>query len=217
MPKPARGPRLGAGPAHERAILRGLSRDLITHGRIVTTETKAKRLRPFVEKLITKARKGGLHRRRQVVSELQDRRIVHRLFAEVAPRIGDRPGGYTRILKLGQRRGDATPMAIIELVDEPVQARTQPDDEPRRGGRLRRRRRQADEEPMAEEADAAAVASAEASEAEPAESQPTEGSPATESQEPAASEEPPPADEEPSEAAASEAPTDDEPEKPEGS
>lgn len=117
MPKPARGPRLGAGPAHERALLRNLAGSLITHGRIVTTEAKARRLRPFVEKLITRARKGGLHNRRLVLSHLQDRDVVHRLFAAVAPRVGDRAGGYTRILKLGQRRGDATPMAIIELVD----------------------------------------------------------------------------------------------------
>jgi large subunit ribosomal protein L17 len=115
---------------------------LITHGRIVTTEAKAKRLRPYVEKLITKARKGGLHNRRQALSALGDKSIVHRLFAEVGPRAGDRPGGYTRILKLGQRRGDATPMAIIELVDAPraAVAAPQPDEKSRRGRRLRRRR-----------------------------------------------------------------------------
>ena len=119
MPKPARGPRLGAGPSHEKAILRNLSRSLITHGRVVTTEAKARRLRPYVEKLITKARKGDLSMRRLVLSELQDRSVVHRLFADLAPKIGDRPGGYTRILKLGQRRGDGAAMAMIELVDAP--------------------------------------------------------------------------------------------------
>ena len=120
MPTPSRGPRLGGGPAHEKAILRNLSRALIEHGRVVTTEAKARRLRPFVEKLVTKARKGDLHSRRQALSVLQDRTIVHRLFAEVAPLFSERPGGYTRIMKLGQRRGDATPMAIIEFVDRPA-------------------------------------------------------------------------------------------------
>lgn len=120
MPAPTKGPRLGGSSAHERAILRNLSRSLIEHGRVVTTETKAKRVRPFVEKLITKARKGDLHSRRLVLAELHDRNVVHRLFADVAPLVAERPGGYTRILKLGQRRGDATPMAIIELVEKPA-------------------------------------------------------------------------------------------------
>jgi large subunit ribosomal protein L17 len=119
MPKPPRGPRLGGGPAHEKAMLRNLSRSLITHGRVVTTEAKARRLRPYVEKLITKARAGDLHARRLVLSELQDREAVHVLFATVAPLVADRNGGYTRILKLGHRRGDAAPMAIIELVEQP--------------------------------------------------------------------------------------------------
>src|SRR5688572_29635338 len=122
MAAPTKGPRMGGSAAHEKAILRNLSRQIIEHGRIVTTEAKAKRVRPFVEKLITKARKGDLHNRRQVLSELQDRAIVHHLFANVASACSERPGGYTRILKLGQRRGDATPMAIIELVDEPAEA-----------------------------------------------------------------------------------------------
>ncbi|MGH2667775.1 MAG: 50S ribosomal protein L17 [bacterium] len=146
MPRPSGGPRLGAGPAHERAILRGLSRSLIAHGRVVTTESKARKLRPYVEKLITKARKGGLHRRRQALSELGDRKIVHRLFGEVGPRAGDRPGGYTRILKLGPRRGDASPMAIIELVDAPAARAPEPEPE-KKGRRGRRRRRAAEEAP----------------------------------------------------------------------
>lgn len=120
MPTPSKGPRLGGSPSHELAILRNLSRSLIEHGRVVTTETKARKLRPFVERLITKARKGDLHSRRLVLRHLHDREIVHRLFADVASAVGERPGGYTRILKLGQRRGDATPMAIIELVDRPA-------------------------------------------------------------------------------------------------
>jgi large subunit ribosomal protein L17 len=120
MPAPTKGPRLGGSAAHELAILRNLSKSLIEHGRIVTTETKARRLRPYVEKLITRARKGDLHARRLVLAELGDRAVVHRLFASVAPAASERKGGYTRILKLGQRRGDATPMAIIELVDRPA-------------------------------------------------------------------------------------------------
>ncbi len=152
MPRPTKGPRLGAGPAHERAILRGLSRSLIEHGRIVTTETKARKLRPFVEKLITKARKGGLHNRRQALSELGDRKLVHHLFGQVGPRAGDRPGGYTRILKLGPRRGDATPMAIIELVDAPEKkVATEPGPEKKRSRLRRRRGTEADQEAQAEE------------------------------------------------------------------
>jgi large subunit ribosomal protein L17 len=145
MARPTRGPRLGAGPAHEKAILRGLSRSLILHGRVVTTETKAKRTRPYVEKLITKARKGGLHNRRIVQSSLQDKKAVHRLFADIAPKTGDRPGGYTRILKLGPRRGDASPMAILELVDAPRSAPVSELEEPKRqrGLRARRERRKA--------------------------------------------------------------------------
>jgi large subunit ribosomal protein L17 len=119
--------------------MRGLSRSLIAHGRVVTTEAKAKKLRPYVEKLITTARKGGLHRRRKALGELGDRRTVHRLFVEVAPRTGERPGGYTRILKLGPRRGDAAPMAIIELVDAPETRAPEP--EPQSKGTKRRRLR----------------------------------------------------------------------------
>ena len=140
MPRPSKGPRLGAGPAHERAIMRGLSRSLIAHGRVVTTEAKAKKLRPYVEKLITTARKGGLHRRRKALGELGDKRSVHRLFVEVAPRTGDRPGGYTRILKLGPRQGDAAPMAIIELVDAPATRAPEPEPDRKRQRRRRLRR-----------------------------------------------------------------------------
>jgi large subunit ribosomal protein L17 len=167
LPKPTKGKRLGSGPAHERAIVRGLSRALIVHGRIVTTETKAKKMRPFVEKLITKARKGGLHRRRQALSQLGDRKIVHRLFADVAPQTGERPGGYTRILKLGPRRGDATPMAIIELVDMPKAApATQ---EPEQKTRRRRGRRKPPESGEASEAPEASTPEAEDIPSEPEE------------------------------------------------
>lgn len=118
MPTPTKGPRLGGSSAHELAIMRNLSKSLFEHGRIVTTQTKARKLRPFVERLITKARSGTLHDRRMVLKHINDRGLVHRLFAEIAPAVGDRPGGYTRIMKLGARRGDAADMAIIEFVDE---------------------------------------------------------------------------------------------------
>ncbi len=117
MPTPKRGPRLGGGPAHQKLMLSNLASDLIRHGRIKTTETKAKTLRPYAEKLITKAKAGDLHNRRQVLAKLKDRDVVAYLFDDVAPRFADRNGGYTRILKLGPRPGDNAPMAIIELVE----------------------------------------------------------------------------------------------------
>jgi large subunit ribosomal protein L17 len=118
MPKPSKGPRLGGSPAHERAILSNLATALFEHGRVKTTEAKARRLRPFAEKLITKARRGDLHARRQVLSVIRDKGVVHELFTEIAPRYETRPGGYTRITKIGPRRGDNAPMAVIELVEE---------------------------------------------------------------------------------------------------
>ena len=117
MPTPKRGPRLAGGPAQQRAMLRNQATELFRHGRIRTTESRAKLLRPYAEKLITKAKAGDLHKRRQVLSELRDRDVVAYLFDEVGPRFADRPGGYTRILKLGPRPGDNARMAIIELVD----------------------------------------------------------------------------------------------------
>ena len=119
MPAPKRGTRLGGSSSHQKAMLNNLSRDLITHGRIETTLTKAKTLRPHVEKIITKARKGDLAARRQVLAQLRDRDVVGHLFEEVAPVFADRDGGYTRILKTRVRKGDNTQMAIIELVDRP--------------------------------------------------------------------------------------------------
>lgn len=117
MPTPKRGPRLGGGPAHQRHLLANQASDLFRHGRITTTLTKAKTLRPYAERLITKAKRGDLHARRQVLSTLRgDRDVVAYLFEDIAPRFADRSGGYTRILKLGPRQGDNTPMAIIELV-----------------------------------------------------------------------------------------------------
>ncbi len=120
MPKPTKGPRLGGGPAHERLMLANLAAALYTHKSIKTTETKAKRLRPLAERLITFAKRGDLHARRRVLSVIGDKSVVHTLFAEIAPLVADREGGYTRITKVGNRKGDNAPMAVIELVLEPV-------------------------------------------------------------------------------------------------
>jgi len=120
MPKPTKGPRLGGGPAHERLLLSNLANALFTHGRITTTETKAKRLRPVAERLITFAKRGDLHARRRVIAALRDKTVVHTLFTEIAPQVADRQGGYTRITKLGFRKGDNAPLASIELVLEPL-------------------------------------------------------------------------------------------------
>ncbi|KAA6435056.1 50S ribosomal protein L17 [Agrococcus sediminis] len=120
MPKPTKGPRLGGGPAHERLLLANLAAALFTHKSIKTTETKAKRLRPIAERLITFAKRGDLHARRRVLAVIGDKGVVHELFTEIAPLVAEREGGYTRITKLGFRKGDNAPMAQIELVLEPV-------------------------------------------------------------------------------------------------
>lgn len=120
MPKPTKGPRLGGGPAHERLLLANLAAALFTHKSISTTETKAKRLRPLAERLITFAKRGDLHARRRVMTIIRDKSVVHELFTEIAPLVAEREGGYTRITKLGFRKGDNAPMAQIELVLEPV-------------------------------------------------------------------------------------------------
>ncbi|MHA7985543.1 50S ribosomal protein L17 [Rathayibacter sp. CAU 1779] len=120
MPKPTKGPRLGGGPAHERLLLANLAAALFTHKRITTTETKAKRLRPLAERLITFAKRGDLHARRRVLAVIQDKGVVYELFDVIAPQVADRQGGYTRITKIGNRKGDNAPMAVIELVLEPV-------------------------------------------------------------------------------------------------
>lgn len=117
MPQPAKGARLGGSAAHEKLLLANLSKQLFEHGRITTTEAKARRLRPVAERLITKAKKGDIHNRRLVLQTITDKGIVHTLFTEIAPRYADRPGGYTRITKIGNRRGDNAPMAVIELVE----------------------------------------------------------------------------------------------------
>lgn len=117
MPKPAKGARLGGSAAHEKLLLANLAKSLFEHGRITTTEAKARRLRPVAERLITKAKKGDIHNRRLVLQTITDKGIVHTLFTEIAPRYAERPGGYTRITKIGNRRGDNAPMAVIELVE----------------------------------------------------------------------------------------------------
>ena len=118
MPTPKKGARLGGSPAHQRLILSNLATALFEHGRITTTEAKARVLRPHAEKLITKAKKGDLHNRREVLKTIRDKSVVHTLFTEIAPTFADRPGGYTRITKIGPRKGDNAPMAVIELVTE---------------------------------------------------------------------------------------------------
>lgn len=120
MPKPTKGPRLGGGPAHERLMLANLAAALFTHKRITTTETKAKRLRPLAERLVTFGKRGDLHARRRVLGVIGDKTVVHELFTVIAPQVADREGGYTRITKIGNRKGDNAPMAVIELVLEPV-------------------------------------------------------------------------------------------------
>jgi len=117
MPTPTKGPRLGGGPAHERLMLANLATALFEHGRITTTEAKAKRLRPLAERLITFAKRGDLHARRRVLTVVRDKDVVHVLFDEIGPRFANRPGGYTRITKIGTRKGDNAPMAVIELVE----------------------------------------------------------------------------------------------------
>ncbi|MGK2874352.1 MAG: 50S ribosomal protein L17 [Nocardioides sp.] len=118
MPAPTKGARLGGSPAHQKLILSNLATALFEHGRITTTEAKARRLRPLAEKLITKAKKGDLHNRREVLKVVRDKSVVHVLFTEIAPTFAERPGGYTRITKIGPRKGDNAPMAVIELVTE---------------------------------------------------------------------------------------------------
>ena len=120
MPKPTKGPRLGGGPAHERLMLANLAAALFTHKSIKTTETKAKRMRPLTERLITFAKRGDLHSRRRVLGVISDKSVVHELFTEIAPLVAEREGGYTRITKLGFRKGDNASMVQIELVLEPV-------------------------------------------------------------------------------------------------
>ena len=173
MPKPTKGPRIGGTPTHERIILANLASQLFEHGRITTTETKAKRMQPLVERLISKATKGDLHNRRQVLEVITDKSVVHILFTEIAPQMEGREGGFTRITKVGPRKGDNAPMAVIELVLEKVQPK------------------QKAEKPAAEEAQKA--------EETPVEEAPVEETPAEETAEEAAPAEEAAADEAPAE------------------
>jgi large subunit ribosomal protein L17 len=138
MPAPKKGYSLGSNPSHQRQMLSNLAISLFDHERITTTEAKAKLLRPFAERLITKAKKGDVHNRRQVLSVIEDRKVVHKLFADIAPRFAERNGGYTRILKLGPRNGDGASMALIELIAEDGVAVTTVESAEASGGRRRR-------------------------------------------------------------------------------
>jgi large subunit ribosomal protein L17 len=171
VPTPTKGPRLGGGPAHERLMLANLATALFEHGRITTTEAKAKRLRPLAERLITFAKKGDLHARRQVLSVVREKDVVHTLFAEIAPQYSERQGGYTRITKLGPRKGDNAPMAVIELVEGLTVAQEAVQEADRaRSTRFARRRRPtgATAEAAAELAGESETAAAVAAEAEAA-------------------------------------------------
>jgi large subunit ribosomal protein L17 len=153
MPQPKKGPRLGAGPKHQKALLSNLAVALFEHERIRTTEAKAKMLRPYAERLITKAKKGSVHHRRQVLAVIEDRDVVHKLFSDIGRRFAERNGGYTRILKLGPRNGDGAPMALIELVDEGAVPSGGSDEDGGSRRRLRRPRRRRDGEASAADTD----------------------------------------------------------------
>ena len=152
MPTPKKGPRLGGSPAHQRLILSNLATALFEHGRITTTETRARTLRPVAEKLITKAKKAelgtveSLHHRREVLKTIRDKSVVHTLFTEIGPSFAERPGGYTRITKIGPRKGDNAPMAVIELVTEkydpkPARTKAEKTEEPVQAAPVARRTR----------------------------------------------------------------------------
>lgn len=168
MPKPTKGPRLGGSSSHQKALLANLATSLFEHGRIKTTEPKARALRPYAEKLITHAKKGELHNRREVMKKIRDKDVVHVLFAEIGPFFADREGGYTRIIKVENRKGDNAPMAVIELVREKTV--TSEADRARRAAAAQAKAAEEQtaeaEAPKAEEAEAedAAVADAETAE-----------------------------------------------------
>jgi large subunit ribosomal protein L17 len=165
MPKPTKGPRLGGSSSHQKAILANLATALFEHGRIKTTETKARALRPYAEKLITHAKKGTLHNRREVLKKIRDKDVVHSLFAEIGPFFSDRNGGYTRIIKVENRKGDNAPMAVIELVQ--AKTVTSEADRARRVGASKAAAKAPASQPAAAEPEAEeAVAEAETTEAE---------------------------------------------------
>jgi len=199
MPTPTKGPRLGGGPAHERLILANLATSLFEHDSITTTEAKAKRLRPLAERLVTFAKRGDLHARRRVLSVVQDKGVVHRLFTEIAPDMAERPGGYTRITKIGARKGDNAPMAVIELVREPIAKKAtvkEAEAATKRAAKQAEAKDAAAETKAAEDEAKVEEAAVETTETE---------APATEAEAPAAEAEAPAAEAEPTEAKATEA------------
>jgi large subunit ribosomal protein L17 len=170
MPQPKKGARLGGSPAHQKLILANLAKSLFEHDKITTTEAKARLLRPYAERLITKAKKGDLHNRRQVLAVLRDKDIVFRLFDEIAPNYENRPGGYTRIIKAGNRKGDNAPMAVIELVEAlTVQQTAVREAEAATKRASKKTAAPAPAEPEAEVVEEAPAAEAETTEAEAAE------------------------------------------------
>ena len=188
MPKPPKGARLGSGPAHERLMLAGLAAALFREERIRTTETKARRLRPVAEKLITTAKQGTIASRRRALAVVEDRDIVHKLFSDIAPRFADRNGGYTRIIKLAPRKGDAAPMVLVEIV-EGAAPEAKPAEEERRRRLLRRRGRAGrdsgrEQDRSEEEPEEAAPAATAAPEPEPVEEAATDGGVADEEESP---------------------------------
>ena len=183
MPTPTKGPRLGGGPAHERHILANLASALFEHDSITTTEAKAKRLRPLAERLVTFAKRGDLHARRRVLSVIEDKGVVHRLFTEIAPDMAERPGGYTRITKIGARKGDNAPMAVIELVREPLAKKAtvkEAEAATKRSAKQSKTEQSKADEPKAEEA----AVETEATEVEATESTDAEATESTEATEP---------------------------------
>ena len=168
MPTPTKGARLGGSPAHQRHLLANLATALFEHGKITTTESKARRLRPFAERLITFAKRGDLHARREVLTVVTDKGVVHTLFTEIAPHFAERPGGYTRITKIGPRKGDNAPMAVIELVTEEYSAEAPAAKKSAKKTAKKAPAKKAapSEESAAEATEAAEVVEAEATEAE---------------------------------------------------
>jgi large subunit ribosomal protein L17 len=171
MPKPTKGPRLGGSSSHQKALLANLATSLFEHGRIKTTEPKARALRPYAEKLITHAKKGELHNRREVMKKIRDKDVVHALFAEIGPFFADRSGGYTRIIKVENRKGDNAPMAVIELVREKTV--TSEADRARRAAAAQAKAAEA-EAPVEEAVEEAKVEETEAPEAEATEEAPAD-------------------------------------------
>ena len=179
MPTPTQGPRLGGGPAHERLMLANLAASLFEHKRITTTVTKAKRLKPYAERLVTFAKRGDLASRRRVLGLISNKGVVHELFTDIAQAVENRDGGYTRITKIGNRKGDNAPMAVIELVLEPVSAKQAVVAEATSAAKRDADKKEAAAAPVAEEAPEAEAVEADAAEA-PAEEAATEEAPAAE-------------------------------------